>query len=94
MTAQQVLKEEPNLVRLKTPISICGDIHGQFDDLRNLFWYGGAIEHTRYLFLGDYVDRGYNSVDTLALLLAYKVKLDMLILFVDFVSQANHSAAW
>ena len=72
--AQDILYQEGTLLNLTTPISVCGDVHGQFEDVIQLFKVGGLPPDTKYLFLGDYVDRGYWSVDTLSLLLAYKVK--------------------
>ena len=72
--AKELFIEESNVVIIDAPITICGDIHGQFDDLTELFVNGGKCPETNYLFMGDFVDRGFNSVETFLLLLALKVR--------------------
>lgn len=69
-----VTVEESNVQRVDSPVTVCGDIHGQFYDLRELFKVGGDVPDTNYLFMGDFVDRGFYSVETFLLLLALKVR--------------------
>jgi len=72
--AREILVEESNVQRVDAPVTICGDIHGQFYDLKELFKVGGECPETNYLFMGDFVDRGFYSVETFLLLLALKVR--------------------
>ena len=71
---KEIFIEESNVQYVNAPVIICGDIHGQLYDLLELFKKGGEIPNSRYVFLGDYVDRGYNSVEVIELLLALKIK--------------------
>ena len=73
-TSKEVLSSEPTLLKLTAPIVVCGNVHGQFYDLRRLLELNGKPPETKYLFLGDYVDYGYYSLETTALLLAYKCR--------------------
>jgi serine/threonine-protein phosphatase 6 catalytic subunit len=72
--AKEIFIEESNVQNVSAPVIICGDIHGQIYDLLELFKKGGDIPNSRYVFMGDYVDRGYNGVEVLELLLALKIK--------------------
>lgn len=72
--AIEILLEESNIQQIFPPVTICGDIHGQLHDLITLFNTGGACPGTQYLFLGDFVDRGFYSVESLLLLLSLKIR--------------------
>ena len=83
-----LLITESNILSLKTPITICGDIHGQFYDLKNLITLSGSPSSTSYIFLGDYIDRGNNSVEVIELLFLYKLKYPNNI----FLLRGNHES--
>ena len=86
--AENLLHQEPNVLRLSQPITICGDIHGQFRDLLEIFRISGIPPKTQYLFLGDYVDRGANSIQSISFLLALKIKYPDRI----FLLRGNHES--
>ncbi|GMT31207.1 hypothetical protein PFISCL1PPCAC_22504, partial [Pristionchus fissidentatus] len=72
--ARTLLLEQPALIEIEAPVKICGDIHGQFADLLRLFNKTGFPPTANYLFLGDYVDRGKHNLETILLLLGYKLR--------------------
>ena len=72
--SSQIIKDQKMLVDLEAPLHVCGDIHGQYYDLLRIFEHCGYPGEYNYLFLGDYVDRGKQSLETVSLLLAYKIK--------------------
>nr|GMD23620.1 serine/threonine-protein phosphatase BSL1 isoform X2 [Ipomoea batatas] len=86
---------EPTVLQLKAPVKVFGDLHGQFGDLMRLFdEYGfpstaGDITYIDYLFLGDYVDRGQHSLETITLLLALKIEYPENVHLI----RGNHEAA-
>ncbi|KAH0664378.1 hypothetical protein KY284_029309 [Solanum tuberosum] len=94
-SAERIFASEPSVIQLKAPIKIFGDLHGQFGDLMRLFdEYGspstaGDISYIDYLFLGDYVDRGQHSLETMTLLLALKVEYPLNVHLI----RGNHEAA-
>ena len=89
LKSKDIFTSQPILLELEAPIKIVGDIHGQYYDLLRLFEYGGFPPDANYLFLGDYVDRGKQSLETICLLLAYKVKYPENF----FLLRGNHECA-
>ncbi|KAH1480179.1 hypothetical protein KXX26_008940 [Aspergillus fumigatus] len=72
--AKELLMKESNVVHIRAPVTVVGDIHGQFFDMIEIFKIGGFCPNTNYLFLGDYVDRGLFSVETISLLVCLKLR--------------------
>ncbi|KAI9893725.1 MAG: hypothetical protein M1814_005941 [Vezdaea aestivalis] len=87
--AREVLLSQPALLELSPPVKIVGDIHGQYTDLIRMFEMCGFPPNANYLFLGDYVDRGKQSLETILLLLCYKLKFPENF----FLLRGNHECA-
>jgi len=84
--AKETLAKEENVVSVPAPVTVVGDIHGQFLDLHELWRVAGHAPSTNFLFLGDYVDRGYYSVETLTLVILLKVRYPNRV----FLLRGNH----
>ncbi|KAL1773878.1 serine serine/threonine-protein phosphatase PP1-alpha catalytic subunit [Sigmodon hispidus] len=89
LKSRKIFLSQLILLELEVPLKICDDIHGQYYDLLWLFEYGGFPPESNYLFLGDYVDLGKKSLETICLLLAYKIKY----LENFFLLRGNHECA-
>lgn len=87
--AQDLFLSQPTLLELSPPVKIVGDVHGQYGDLLRMFRMCGFPPSSNYLFLGDYVDRGKQSLETILLLLCYKIKHPENF----FILRGNHECA-
>ncbi|XBW35520.1 hypothetical protein QEN19_001093 [Hanseniaspora menglaensis] len=87
--AREIFLQQPSLLELSPPVKIVGDVHGQFHDLIRMFEKCGFPPSSNYLFLGDYVDRGKQSLETILLLLCYKIKYPENF----FLLRGNHECA-
>lgn len=99
---EMIIKNQPMMVEVEVPVKVFGDIHGQYSDLMRFFDLWGAPvnpendpnldieDNYNYLFLGDYVDRGHHSLETICLLIALKIKYPQKI----FLLRGNHEDRW
>lgn len=87
--AREIFLLQPSLLELSPPVKVVGDVHGQYSDLIRIFTKCGFPPLTNYLFLGDYVDRGKQSLETILLLLCYKIKYPENF----FLLRGNHECA-
>ncbi|EAY20965.1 Ser/Thr protein phosphatase, putative [Trichomonas vaginalis G3] len=87
-TASEIFKEEPNVLKVSGKAVIVGDIHGQLDDLIRILKATFPLKETSFIFLGDYVDRGKNSVEVISLLFSLKVLYPQRF----FILRGNHES--
>ena len=94
----KIVQEQPMVLKVEAPVKVFGDIHGQYQDLMRFFDLfsapiqgpGGDIDGLDYIFLGDYVDRGTHSLETICLLMAFKIKYPNQI----HLLRGNHEDRW
>ncbi|KAM0678356.1 putative serine/threonine protein phosphatase [Binucleata daphniae] len=86
LMSTEILMYEPNVPYIASPVTIVGDIHGQYYDLANMFKLFGTPNDKKYVFLGDYVDRGRQSIEVYLILLVYKIIYPQKI----FLVRGNH----
>ena len=85
---REVLQEEPNVVRVRAPVTVVGDIHGQFHDMLEVFEIAGNAPDTNFLFLGDFVDRGFYSLESVQMAMCLKVRWPHRV----FLLRGNHES--
>ena len=86
---KSILQKEPNLLKISAPVHVFGDIHGQFSDMIRFLEMTRLPPETKLLFLGDYVDRGNNSIEVVILLFALKIRFPNQV----FMIRGNHECA-
>ena len=86
--AKSIIMQEPTVLKLEAPITIVGDIHGQFYDLRELFRVASELPACQFLFMGDFVDRGLHSIETFLYLISLKIKYPTRI----YLLRGNHES--
>ncbi|CCW65030.1 unnamed protein product [Phytomonas sp. EM1] len=89
-----ILKDEPNVLQIEDPVAIAGDLHGQFFDLISLFELGGDPAFQKYIFLGDYVDRGCFGVEVILLLMCYKIRYPRTMVILRGNHESRHLTAY
>eukprot|EP00759_Apiculatamorpha_spiralis_P053306 PhF_6_TR6159/c0_g1_i1/m.9175/K04348/PPP3C, CNA; serine/threonine-protein phosphatase 2B catalytic subunit len=92
--ATAIFKKEPNILTVQDPVTVVGDLHGQFHDLPALFNVGGDVKTQPYLFLGDYVDRGCFSCEVVLFLYCCKIRYPTSIFMLRGNHECRHMTAY